>query len=111
MAKKEHKGRTGVVYSTSEEFNYSYEGEAEADTLAAENQKLKVVLDSKRRAGKTVTVVSGFIGTTVDLEELGKKLKNKLGVGGSAKDGEILIQGDFKVRIIALLTELKYKVK
>lgn len=111
MAKKEHKGRTGVVYSTSEEFNYSYEGEAEADTLAAENQKLKVVLDSKRRAGKTVTVMSGFIGTTVDLEELGKKLKNKLGVGGSAKDGEILIQGDFKVRIIALLTELKYKVK
>jgi len=111
MAKKEHKGREGVVYSTSDEFNYLYEGEAESDTLPMDKQRLKVQLDSKGRAGKTVSVVSGFVGTTVDLEALGKKLKNKLGVGGSVKEGEILIQGDFTVRIVALLNEFGYKVK
>ena len=111
MAKKEHKGRTGLVYSTSDEFNYSYDGEAEAETLAADKQKLKVVLDSKGRAGKTVSVVTGFVGTTADLEDLAKKLKNKLGVGGSVKEGEVLIQGDFRVRMVALLSEMGYKVK
>lgn len=111
MAKKEHKGRTGVVYSTSDEFNYSYEGDAEAETLPADKQKLKVLLDSKGRAGKTVTVITGFVGTTADLEELGKKMKNKLGVGGAVKDGEVLIQGDFKVRIVSLLNDLGFKVK
>ncbi len=111
MAKKEHKGRTGVVYSTNEEFNYSYDGEAEIETLPADKQKLKVILDNKGRAGKTVSVVTGFVGTTADLEELGKKMKNKLGVGGSVKDGEILIQGDFKTRIVSLLTDMGYKVK
>jgi len=111
MAKKEHKGRSGVVYSTSEDFNYSYEGETEQETLPADKLKLKVLLVSKGRAGKAVTVVSGFVGQTVDLEDLGKKLKNKLGVGGSVKDGEVLIQGDFKARIIPLLNEMGYKVK
>ena len=111
MAKKEHKGRSGVVYSTSEEFNYSYDGEAEAETLPADKQKIKVLLDSKGRAGKTVTVVTGFVGTTADLEDLGKKLKNKLGVGGSVKEGEVLIQGDFRARLIPLLNEMGYKVK
>ena len=111
MAKKEHKGRSGVVYSTSEEFNYSYEGESEVETLPADKQKLKVLLDSKGRAGKTVTVVTGFVGTTADLEDLGKKLKNKLGVGGSVKDGEVLIQGDFRARLVPLLNEMGYKVK
>lgn len=111
MAKKEHKGRTGVVYSTNDEFNYSYEEVPEMETLPADKQKLKVILDSKGRAGKTVSVVTGFVGTTADLEDLGKKLKNKLGVGGSVKDGEVLIQGDFKARIVSLLTEMGYKVK
>lgn len=111
MAKKEHKGRSGVVYSTSEEFNYSYEGEDEAETLPADKQKLKVLLDSKGRAGKTVTVVTGFVGTAADLEDLGKKLKNKLGVGGSVKEGEVLIQGDFRARLVPLLNEMGYKVK
>lgn len=111
MAKKEHKGRTGIVYSTSDAFSYSYDGEEEAETVAIDKQKLKVQLDSKGRAGKTVSVVSGFVGTHSDLEELGKKLKNKLGVGGSVKEGEILIQGDFKLRIVALLNEFGYKVK
>jgi translation initiation factor 1 len=111
MAKKEHKGRTGVVYSTNEEFNYSYEGEPEMETLSVDKQKLKVILDNKGRAGKTVSVVTGFVGTTTDLEDLGKKLKNKLGVGGTVKDGEVLIQGDFKTRIVSLLTEMGYKVK
>lgn len=111
MAKKEHKGRTGVVYSTSDAFNYSYDGETEAETLSADKQKLQVLLDSKGRAGKTVTVVTGFVGTMPDLEDLGKKLKNKLGVGGSVKDGEVLIQGDFRARLIPLLNEMGYKVK
>lgn len=111
MAKKEHKGRTGVVYSTEESFNYTYEGEAEAETLPADKQKLKVLLDSKGRAGKTVTVITGFVGSTADLEDLGKKMKNKLGVGGSVKDGEVLIQGDFRTRIVPLLNEMGYKVK
>ena len=111
MTKKEHKGREGVVFSTNPDFNYDYKDENEAETLPADKQKLKVQLDSKGRAGKTVTVVSGFTGTTSDLEELGKKMKNKLGVGGSVKDREILIQGDFKVRAVALLNELGYKVK
>jgi translation initiation factor 1 len=111
MAKKEHKGRSGVVYSTSDEFNYSYESEGELDTLPIDKQRLKVQLDSKGRAGKTVSVVSGFVGITADLEDLSKKLKNKLGVGGSVKEGEILIQGDFKMRIVALLNEFGYKVK
>ena len=111
MAKKEHKGRSGVVYSTSDDFNYSYDGEADPETLPADKQKLKVLLDSKGRAGKTVTVVTGFVGQTADLEDLGKKLKNKLGVGGSLKDGEVLIQGDFKARIVPLLNEMGYKVK
>ncbi|HSY60236.1 MAG TPA: translation initiation factor [Cytophaga sp.] len=111
MAKKEHKGRTGVVYSTSGEFNYSYEGEEETETLPVDKQKLKVVLDNKGRAGKTVTAVTGFIGKTADLEDLGRKLKNKLGVGGSVKDGEVLIQGDFRTRLIPLLNEMGYKVK
>ena len=111
MAKKEHKGRSGVVYSTSEEFNYLYDGETESKTLPIEKQKIKVLLDSKGRAGKTVTVVTGFVGTTSDLEDLGKKLKNKLGVGGSVKEGEVLIQGDFRARLVPLLSEMGYKVK
>ena len=111
MAKKEHKGRSGVVYSTSEEFNYLYDGETESETLPIDKQKIKVLLDSKGRAGKTVTVVTGFVGTTSDLEDLSKKLKNKLGVGGSVKEGEVLIQGDFKARLVPLLNEMGYKVK
>ena len=111
MAKNQHKGRSGVVYSTSDDFNYQYEGDEAAETLPPDKQKLKVLLDSKGRAGKTVTVVSGFVGKAEDLEDLGKKLKNKLGVGGSVKDGEVLLQGDFRVRLVPLLNELGYKAK
>lgn len=111
MAKNQHKGRSGVVYSTSEDFQYQYQDETAVETLPADKQKLKVTLDSKGRAGKTVTVVSGFVGKSEDLEDLGKKLKNKLGIGGSVKDGEVLLQGDFRTRLVPVLNEMGYKVK
>ncbi|MDL2330404.1 translation initiation factor [Odoribacter sp. OttesenSCG-928-A06] len=106
-----NKNRINVVYSTNPDFNYEYNQSEEAETLAPEKQNLKVVQDSKQRAGKTVTLVQGFVGSEEDLKELAKVLKNKCGVGGSAKDGEIIIQGAFKEKIIGILQNLKYKVK
>lgn len=106
------KNRKGIVYSTSDDFNYDYEGQEEQETLPPSEQNLKVQLDKKARAGKKVSLVSGFIGTENDLKDLGKKLKSKCGVGGSVKDGEILIQGDFREKIIEVLQKDGYnKVK
>lgn len=109
MSKK--KNKVDVVYSTNPNFQFSFEQDEETETLPPQQQDLRVQLDKKQRNGKEATLVTGFIGTTADLEELGKKLKQKCGVGGSVKDGEIIIQGDKVQKVMQLLTEMKYKVK
>lgn len=104
--------KIGVVYSTNPDYQYQYEGEEEiVDTLPPSQQKLRVRIERSGRGGKTVTVVTGFIGTDDDLNALGKTLKTKCGVGGSAKDGEIIIQGEFKERIVSLLCDMGYNAK
>lgn len=102
------KDRLNIVYSTNPDFHYETEAERETPTLPPAQQRLRVQLDRKNRGGKTVTLVTGFIGTEDDLKELGKQLKSKCGVGGSAKDGEIIIQGDFKQRVTELLQKAGY---
>ena len=109
--KSDWKDRLGVVYSTSDDFTYDYDGEGEAETLPASDQKLVVSLDKKQRGGKQVTLVTGYVGTDNDLKALGKMLKTKCGVGGSAKQGEIIIQGDFRERVKDLLQQEGYRVK
>ncbi len=111
MADKNKKGRQGVVFSTDPDFNYAYEPEEQAQTLPPQQQNLKVQLDKKARAGKQVTLVTGFIGTEEDLQALGKLLKNKCGVGGTIKDQEIIIQGDFRDKILQILVQAHYKAK
>jgi|SRR5690606_20751327 len=112
MAKKnDWKRREGIVYSTESEFDYQYGQAKEEQTLPPGQQQLKVSLDKSGRAGKQVTIVSGFTGTTGDLEALGKSLKSKCGVGGAVKDGLILIQGDRREQVIGILMEQGYRAK
>ncbi len=111
MADNDWKKRLGVVYSTNPDFTYDDGSEEECETLPPEKQKLIVCIDRSGRAGKQVTLVKGFVGTSEDLAALGKALKVKCGVGGTAKDGEITIQGDLRDKVTALLTGMGYKAK
>lgn len=108
MSDNDWKKRLGVVFSTNPDYAYD-NGEDEAvETLPPDRQKLIVKIDRKGRAGKQVTVVTGFVGSNEDMETLGRELKVKCGVGGSAKDGEIIIQGDFRERVLSLLQQMGY---
>lgn len=108
MKDNDWKKRLGVVYSTNPDFVYEEAAPDGAETLPKERQRLIVGIDRRNRGGKTVTLVSGFVGTEEDLKDLGKALKVKLGVGGSAKEGEITVQGDFRDRVTSLLREMGY---
>ncbi|MDR3338848.1 MAG: translation initiation factor [Candidatus Symbiothrix sp.] len=108
MKQNDWKDRLNVVYSTNPDFQYDKGESAEADTLPKEKQALRILLDKRNRGGKQVTLITGFIGREEDLQDLGKWLKAKCGVGGSAKDGEIIIQGDFRNRILDLLHKEGY---
>ncbi len=101
----------GVVYSTNPNYNYNFEQAQEQTTLATQEQNLKIWLDKKQRAGKKVTLITGFVGCFDDLEQLAKELKTKCGTGGSAKDNEIIIQGDVRDKVLAILIKLGYKCK
>lgn len=106
-----NKYREGVVYSTENNFNFVEEKKSESRTLPPEKQSLRILLDSKKRAGKQVSLITGFVGTEDDLETLSKKLKTTCGSGGSAKDHEIIVQGDHRQKIYNFLIKEGYKVK
>ncbi len=109
MSKKKQK--KGVVYSTNPNFTFDYDGEKAVETLAPNQQNLKVCLEKKHRGGKTVVLIKDFIGSADDLQLLGKILKTKCGTGGSAKDGEIIIQGDCRDKVMLILEKEGYKYK
>jgi len=108
MKNNDWKDRLNVVYSTNPNFQYETEGEEDPDTLPKEKQQLRISLDKRNRGGKMVSLITGFIGKDEDLQALGKMLKVKCGVGGSAKDGEIIIQGDFRKKLLELLQKEGY---
>jgi translation initiation factor 1 len=108
MSKKNKPDNRGFVYSTDPNFQYEQQNES-TETLPPAQQKLRVRLDTKHRAGKAVTLITGFIGRNEDLEDLGKKLKNFCGTGGSAKDGEIIVQGDQRDKVLQWLLKNGYK--
>lgn len=108
---KNKKKRTNVVYSTNPNYEYTYENEQQEDLLPRSQQQLKVIYQAKGRAGKPVTIVSNFVGPEEDLKSLGKLLKTKCGVGGTVKDGEILLQGDHRTKLVELLIKEGYSAK
>jgi translation initiation factor 1 len=112
MSKKSRKNRVDIVYSTDPDFEYEYDEKQEQATLDKSKQNLKVYLDTNaKKKGKQATLISGFMGTEDDLKDLGKLLKTKCAVGGSVKGGEILIQGDFRDKIVQILTSEGYKAR
>ena len=108
MSKKHESRPDGMAYSTNKDFFNDFQRDEKAETLPKDKQKLKVSLDTKQRAGKIVTLVDGFNGTDEDMESLGKLLKTKCGAGGSIKDGYIIIQGDYKIKVLTWLKEWGY---
>ena len=111
MADNDWKSRLGMVYSTDPDFEYTTAEAEEPETLAPERQELRVWLDRKQRGGKVATLVRGFVGRDDDLQALARQLKTRCGVGGSAKEGEIIIQGDHRDRVVELLTRSGYRCK
>lgn len=110
MAKKRN-DRRGIVYSTDPDFRYEPEGEGTVDTPPPAEQRLVVRIDRRQRKGKEVTLVEGFRGADGDLDALGKRLKTRCGVGGAVKDGQILLQGDHRDRVLAALQADGYGAK
>ncbi len=108
---KDKSNRTGVVYSTNPDFSFQTNEGAAVATLPPPQQQLRVQLDKKQRGGKQVTLVTGFVGTDGDLQALGKLLKTKCGVGGSAKAGEVVVQGDFRDKVLEVLLKEGYKAR
>jgi translation initiation factor 1 len=105
------KDRLGIVYSTDPEYPYKHDNAEEKETLPPQKQDLRILLDARNRKGKRVTLIAGFTGCDADLEKLARELKALCGTGGSAKHGEIIIQGDFREKIYKYLTDRQYKVK
>ena len=111
MADNDWKARLGMVYSTNPDYQFEPAREEEPATLPPEQQELRVWLDRKQRGGKQVTLIRGFVGTQADLADLARLLKNRCGVGGSAKEGEIIIQGDHRDRVVEILQQNGYRCK
>jgi translation initiation factor 1 len=110
MSRKD-KNKSGVVYSTNPDFEYQNEQDEQQETLPPSKQNLFIYLDTKQRAGKAVTIIENFVGTNDDIQALAKILKTKCGVGGSVKDGVIILQGDFRQKAGQILNSSGYRTR